>query len=114
MDLEFDTDYNENYDNYEELIIKNYRPYLKEYGRGLKRRNDWKKARRKENIVKHIYLTSDEYMRPHHWYSKNKIHCSCPLCSDKRKDGNIPIYELKMIDKMNNMMVELNFVEENE
>ena len=69
---------------------------------------------RKENIVKHIYLTSDDFIRPRHWYSKNKVHCSCPLCSEKRKNGYIPIYELKMIDKMNDMMIEMSFIEENE
>ena len=68
----------------------------------------------RENIVKHIYLTSDDFIRPRHWYSKNKVHCSCPLCSEKRKNGYIPIYELKMIDKMNDMMIEMSFIEENE
>ena len=113
--MEFDFDIMDIIDNeeYEEVITPN-RPYLKEYGRGLKRRNDWKKAKRKENIVKHIYLTSDDFIRPRHWYSKNKVHCSCPLCSEKRKNGYIPIYELKMIDKMNDMMIEMSFIEENE
>ena len=79
--MEFDFDIMDIIDNeeYEEVITPN-RPYLKEYGRGLKRRNDWKKAKRKENIVKHIYLTSDDFIRPRHWYSKNKVHCSCQLC----------------------------------
>lgn len=113
--MEFDFDIMDIIDNeeYEEVITPN-RPYLKEYGRGLKRRNDWKKAKRKENIVKHIYLYSDDSIRPRHWYSKNKVHCSCPLCSTKRKNGYIPIYELKMIDKMNDMMIEMSFIEENE
>ena len=113
--MEFDFDIMDIIDNeeYEEVITPN-RPYLKEYGRGLKRRNDWKKAKRKENIVKHIYLYSDDAIRPRHWYSKNKVHCSCPLCSEKRKNGYIPIYELKMIDKMNDMMIEMSFIEENE
>ena len=108
--MEFDIDIIDN----EEEVITPDRPYLKEYGRGLKRRNDWKKAKRKENIVKHIYLYSDDSIRPRHWYSKNKVHCSCPLCSTKRKNGYIPIYELKMIDKMNDMMIEMSFIEENE
>lgn len=111
MEFDFDImDINDN-EEYEEVITPD-RPYLKEYGRGLKRRNDWKKAKRKENIVKHIYF--DDFIRPRHWYSKNKVHCSCPLCSEKRKNGYIPIYELKMIDKMNDMMIEMSFIEENE
>lgn len=37
-----------------------------------------KKARRKQWIVKHCY--GWDYYDNLHQYSKNKIHCSCPLC----------------------------------
>ena len=47
----------------------------------LKRHNDWKKAVRKKNICEHIYGL--EYYDNLHQYSKNKIHCSCPICSGK-------------------------------
>lgn len=90
------------------------RPHQKEYGRGLKRKRDWKKARRKEEIVKNVHMLPVEAMPPHHWYSKNKIHCSCPLCSSKRKDGHIPIYERKKIDRMDNMVAELRYGEESD
>ncbi len=41
-----------------------------------------KKARRKQWIVKHCY--GWDYYDNLHQYSKNKIHCSCPLCRAKR------------------------------
>lgn len=47
----------------------------------LKRHNDWKKAIRKRNICLHEY--GWEYYDNLHQYSKNKIHCSCPICSSK-------------------------------
>ena len=50
----------------------------------LKRHNDWKKAIRKRNICLHEY--GWEYYDNLHQYSKNKIHCSCPICSSKTND----------------------------
>lgn len=48
-----------------------------------KRHNDWTKAIRKQKICKERD-GSDWY--PHlHQYSKNKIHCSCPLCKPKTR-----------------------------
>lgn len=72
----------------------------------VKRRNDWKKAKRKFNILKHKFLYEDEWLRPLHYYSKNKIHCSCPMCAMKRKFGDIPIYEQRAKEKMDSMMNE--------
>lgn len=62
--------------------------------RAERRNTDWKKAIRKKNIAKHIYLMEDEfpYYDNLHQYSKNKIHCSCPLCAAKtnsRKIGRV-------------------------
>ena len=45
-----------------------------------KRHNDWKKAIRKRNII-HNY--GFDYYDNLHQYSKNKIHCSCPICRGK-------------------------------
>ena len=59
----------------------------------LKRHNDWKKAIRKKNICEQVY--GMEYYNNLHQYSKNKIHCSCPLCTgktnDRRSKGNGPV-----------------------
>lgn len=46
-----------------------------------KRHNDWKKAIRKQRICK--ARDGSEWYSHLHQYSKNKIHCSCPLCSPK-------------------------------
>lgn len=47
-----------------------------------KRHFDWTKAKRKRDIVRHVYGWPDWYDNLHE-YSKNKIHCSCPMCSVK-------------------------------
>ena len=45
-----------------------------------KRHNDWKKAIRKKKIIN---AYGWDYYDNLHQYSKNKIHCSCPMCSIK-------------------------------
>ena len=45
-----------------------------------KRHNDWKKAIRKRKIIN---AYGWDYYDNLHQYSKNKIHCSCPLCRSK-------------------------------
>lgn len=48
-----------------------------------------RKALRKRRIARAIYTRSSadtwEYYNNLHQYSKNKIHCSCPMCSPKTK-----------------------------
>ena len=54
------------------------------YNRDVSRR----KALRKRRIAREIFtnwLTKDLYDNLHQ-YSKNKIHCDCPLCSAKTKN----------------------------
>jgi hypothetical protein len=51
----------------------------------------WRHAIRKRRIAKMIYASwyneSDwEYYSNLHQFSKNKIHCSCPLCSAKTRN----------------------------
>lgn len=46
-----------------------------------RRHNDWTKAIRKHNLY-------PDYYDNLHQYSKNKIHCSCPLCRAKSNDRN--------------------------
>ena len=46
-----------------------------------------KKARRKQWISKHC-LGWNCYDNLHQ-YSKNKIHCSCPLCAAKRRGNQV-------------------------
>ena len=49
-----------------------------------KRHNDWKKAIRKRRIDReHNPSSIHDWYDNLHQYSKNKIHCSCPLCRAK-------------------------------
>ena len=51
-----------------------------------------------------------------HQYSKNKIHCSCPLCRAKTKDKNgynYTIADEKKIESMNDDLQEYNAEEIN-
>lgn len=65
--------------------------------RGYNRDISWRKALCKRRISREICsdrFSVNEYYDNLHQYSKNKIHCSCPLCSTKtrnkgrRKRGN--------------------------
>ena len=59
---------------------------------GENRRRSILKALRKRRIDKSIYSYLDHiresgYYKNLHQYSKNKIHCSCPMCASKTR-GN--------------------------
>ena len=48
-----------------------------------------RKARRKKRIDKEIWVcgwSGGNYYNNLHQYSKNKIHCSCPMCSPKTRN----------------------------
>ena len=47
-----------------------------------KRHYDWVKAIRKKKLSD-SWMEGDHYYNNLHEYSKNKIHCSCPICSNK-------------------------------
>lgn len=54
------------------------------YNRDVSKR----KALRKKRLAEEVYYNGKEY--PYydnlHQYSKNKIHCSCPMCSPKTRN----------------------------
>ena len=62
--------------------------------RAWRRYKNYTKARRKHNINKsyHWYYNDAEGLHFYPWYpnlhqySKNKIHCSCPMCRRKTKN----------------------------
>ena len=54
--------------------------------RGKRRKLNIAKALRKKKIVEYIYGIS--YYDNLHQYSKNKIHCSCPMCSGTAKTNS--------------------------
>ena len=81
-----------------------------------KRHNDWRKAIRKRKIVNEVYKESEGWYDNLHQYSKNKIHCSCPICSaktGKRKNRiigeggkNWSISDERRIEEMEEQMME--------
>ena len=75
--------------------------------RAERRHNSWSKARRKRNICRAAYHF--EWYDNLHQYSKNKIHCSCPMCASKtnrkRKNWygvgyNPPVRDKRQIEKL--------------
>lgn len=60
------------------------KPLSRAYNRDVSKR----KALRKRQIIRNIYCWSDnpDYYNNLHQYSKNKIHCSCPWCSEKTRN----------------------------
>ena len=62
--------------------------------RGLyfNRKMAWRHARRKRRIARQVYKvwhwgeTDWDYYNHLHQFSKNKIHCSCPMCSAKTRN----------------------------
>lgn len=51
--------------------------------RARRRKNSWRKACRKRDIVRYVYGWPEGWYDNLHQYSKGKIHCSCPLCAAK-------------------------------
>lgn len=82
-----------------------------------RRHNDWTKAIRKMKICRDNY--GWQYYDNLHQYSKNKIHCSCPMCS--AKTGNLlwgsssrhngKNYSIKDLKRYDEMMYELEELE---
>ena len=64
-----------------------------------------RKALRKRRIAEEVYYKGREnpYYNNLHQYSKNKIHCSCPLCSAKTRNKGKRRY------KSGNYMRHLNY-----
>ena len=75
--------------------------------RAERRHADWAKAIRKQKIIKQYGF---DWYRNLHQYSKNKIHCSCPLCRSKTNNKthkhvwfpvmNWPMCDLRRIHEM--------------
>lgn len=80
-----------------------------------KRHNDWTKAIRKRKIIN---AYGWDYYDNLHQYSKNKVHCSCPMCSaktnNKHRSGargwapseNWSIKDTKRIEEMNDQILD--------
>ena len=69
--------------------------------RAEKRHNDWKKAIRKKKIIN---AYGWDYYDNLHQYSKNKIHCSCPLCRGFTKAGENNISDRRKLEEMDSQI----------
>ena len=59
-----------------------------ERSRSYTRKMRAKHIKRKKRITSHYHNSNEYPYYPHDgMYSKNKIHCSCPLCKDKAYYG---------------------------
>lgn len=59
--------------------------------------------KRKENIVKYVYGENPKEIKHYHgnYLNKGKVHCSCPMCSQKtRRNGFKHSDRKKMIDSI--------------
>ena len=66
--------------------------------RDYTRKIAYRKALRKQRITREVYSWSNpewEYYDNLHQYSKNKIHCSCPDCSEKTRNKGHRRYDPK-------------------
>ena len=76
--------------------------------RAERRKNDYNKAIRKKDIADSYGNNLYDNL---HQYSKNKVHCSCPLCSAKTsKYGNTPNYkhsDVLKIESMNDKLADM-------
>lgn len=75
--------------------------------RGRRRKLNFSKAKRKKKIAQVLY-GGDIYEHDNQ-YSKNKVHCSCPMCSAKSNGENGENWshsDLKKIASMNNQLKE--------
>ena len=89
-------------------------------GRAFNRDVSRRKALRKKRISDNFWPHAAEhpYYDNLHQYSKNKIHCSCPLCSQKSKNKgkrarknynpthNFKASDVRKFEKMNNEIQE--------
>lgn len=70
--------------------------------RAERRKNNINHIKKKKNLV-HSFMGSDWYKHDGQ-YSKGKIHCSCPLCTGKKKgrrrNNDRPYSDRKKIDSM--------------
>ena len=78
---------------------------MKSNSRAYNRYVSKRKALRKRRIAEEVYYDGKEhpYYDNLHQYSKNKIHCSCPLCSTKTRNKGKRRY------KAGNYMRHLNY-----
>lgn len=103
----------------DEYLLSEYseesRPEITSKTRAIRRKNSVHKARRKQKISQLIHHDSHIHYDNLHQYSKNKIHCSCQYCSfNHKKKGyvNLPISDMRNIERMNYDMANYDLTDE--
>ena len=95
---------------------------MSQRGRSYNRDISYRKAQHKKYISNHFWMCANNhpYYDNLHQYSKNKIHCSCPMCSPKTKNKgkrarknynpthNYKASELRRRDAMRNQEIEFD------
>ena len=89
------------------------------HDRAYLRAKSWSKAIRKRNIdrdTKPVHAPWPDYYDNLHEYSKNKIFCSCPMCSAKTNVGsgsgkNWKISDKRKIESLNESQEEEELIE---
>lgn len=84
----------------EEICAEEIEFPVKDKARGIRRKKNVAKARRKSHIATAIYGHS--LYGNLHEYSKNKIHCSCQLCRFRNvfNPDNRPMSDVRKIDSL--------------
>ena len=85
-EIEYSVEYSEK----ELLDQKEYIPLVKNRKRGERRKDNFRAAVRKRNLDRAIHAQPKDWYDNLHQYSKNKIYCSCPLCTGKKKGRHKP------------------------
>lgn len=81
----------------------------KRHPKAMQRHNDFVHQHRKEYIIKHVYHNDSFYNKMHgHRLNKQKIHCSCPLCSTKTKNIGYSRRDTRLHDSYKNQIQSLN------
>ncbi len=95
--------------------MKDIRGDIMSRTRAERRFLDYVKACRKRKICLEVYLDHQDLYNNLHQYSKNKIHCSCPFCSEKTNNRGRygsrrvwPITDQKRIEEMEYEVNELD------
>lgn len=76
-----------------------------------RRHNDWVKINRKAKIIKNAFYEgeqwfNDVYAGKEHILSKDKIHCSCPMCSAKTNRNGYKFSDLKKLEALQSSLDE--------
>ena len=76
--------------NWKAIVLLNFKEiiYMPSRSRGYYRDVGYRKAKRKQRITEEVYGDglSHPYYDNLHQFSKNKVHCSCPICSAKTRN----------------------------